>query len=367
MSWLDDRSVHQILVTASPGDAVTNAACQIRSLLRRHGTSEIFAFNIHGDLLGDVLPTSEYSDFAPSDPDPVTLVHVSMGDDRLLPFLDGVPGRFILSYHNVTPSHFFAPWDPAMARLLEQGRRSLELLRDRTVLALADSSFNAADLHRVGYRSVRVGGLILGLERLLDVAPTPLPGPIDGPVVLSVGQLYPHKRADLMVAAFHQLVTRHRPDAHLVLAGSNRLPPFSAALGRFVDRLGLGPRVTITGHLDDAELVAWFRRADVFVLASEHEGFCIPLVEAMLFDVPIVARANAAIPETVGDAAVLVPGDAGPGAFAAVVAEVLDDEPARRALIARGRQRRAAFSSEACCLRFLAAVDDASDPAVACR
>jgi L-malate glycosyltransferase len=364
MSWLDGRSIHQVVVTAAVGDAVTDAVMEIRSLLRQHGKSEVFACNLQRELLGEVLPISEYDSHVPHEDSPFTLVHLSMGDERFLPFVSGLPGQLILSYHNITPSPYFAPWDPATARLLECGRRSLERLRDRTVLALADSSFNAEDLDRAGYPLVRVAGLILGTERLRELEPATLPAtsnaPPDGPVVLSVGQLYPHKRADLMIAAFHQLVSNHRPDARLVLAGSARLPNYALALARYVDRLGLGGRVILTGHIPDEELVAWYRRADLFVIASEHEGFCVPLVEAMQFEIPIVALANGAVPETLSGAGVLVPGDTPPSILAAVMAAVLEDDPAREALGARCRERRASFTAKACRRRFLQALDDLS-------
>jgi glycosyltransferase involved in cell wall biosynthesis len=358
MSWLDGRSIHQVVVTAAPGDAITNSVMEIRSLLRTYGKSEVFACNVHNDLHGDVLSISDYDRHAPAEKQPLTLVHVSMGDDQLLPFVSRLAGSLIVSYHNITPSSYFAPWDPPTARLLELGRRSLEPLRDRTVLALADSSFNAADLRDAGYPLVRVGGLILGVERLSELEPARLSAPVGGPIVLSVGQLYPHKRPDLILAAFHELVSRHRPDASLVLAGSARLPAYAEAISNYVDRLGLASKVTVTGHISDEELVAWYRRADLFVVASEHEGFCVPLIEAMQFDIPIVARANGAVPETLGGAGVLVPGDTGPSTLATVIAAVLDDDPARDALRARGRERRRAFTAEACRRRFLEALED---------
>jgi glycosyltransferase involved in cell wall biosynthesis len=357
MSWLDGRSIHQVVVTAAPGDAITNSVMEIRSLLRTYGKSEVFACNIHNALHGDVLSISDYDRHAPAEQQPLTLVHVSMGDDHLLPFVSRLAGALIVSYHNITPSSYFAPWDPPTARLLDLGRHSLEPLRNRTVLALADSSFNAADLREAGYPLVRVGGLILGVERLSELEPARLSAPVDGPIILSVGQLYPHKRPDLILAAFHELVTRHRPDASLVLAGSVRLPAYAEAISHYVDRLGLASKVTVTGHLSDEELVAWYRRTDLFVVASEHEGFCVPLIEAMQFDIPIVARANGAVPETLGDAGVLVPGDTGPSTLAAVMAAVLDDDLARDALRERGRARRSAFTAEACRRRFLEALD----------
>jgi len=358
MSWLDGRSVHQVLVTAAPGDAVTNSAFEIRSLLRQHGKSEMFACNVHHELQDDVLAIADYDTHVPPEERPLTIVHVSMGDDRFLPFVSSLPGQLIVSYHNITPPKYFAPWDAETTRLLDSGRASLEALRDRTALALADSSFNAADLHDAGYRLVRVAGLILGVERLLDIEPATLDARFAGPVVLSVGQLYPHKRADLILASFRELVTHHLPGAHLVLAGSARLPAYAEAVNRYAHRLGIAQKVTVTGHIADEELVAWYRRADLFVVASEHEGFCVPMIEAMQFDIPIVARANGAVPETLGGAGVLVPGDTGPRTLAAVIAEVLGDQAASDALRARGRNRRSVFTAEACRRRFLEALDE---------
>jgi L-malate glycosyltransferase len=330
-TWLTGRTIHQLVVSASPRDAVTNSALEIRSLLRQHGPSEVFALNRHHEVAHEIHDADAYVDFLPQEKDPFTLIHLSMGDERFLPFVQSLPGQFILSYHNLTPAKYFAAWDPSTARKLEEGTVYLERLRGRTSVALADSEFNATDLRASGYECVTVGGLILGREALLDLAPASIVAPTRGPVILSVGQLYPHKRPDVLIAAFHELVTWQRPDAHLVLAGAARLRTYADAVERYISRLGLGPRVTVTGSITDAELAAWYRRADLFVVASEHEGFCVPLVEAMLFEVPIVGRANGAVAETTLDAGVVLRGDASPTVMAEVMREVLDDRPAANA------------------------------------
>lgn len=351
------QPIHQVVVTAAPGDAVTNSALEIQALLRGWGDSEVFACNVHEDLAGQVHTLPEYRRHAPRDARCRTLVHVSMGDERFLPFVLGLRGELILNYHNITPASYFAPWDPPTAERLKAGRLYLDALRERTVAALANSAFSAADLDSAGYHKVRVGGLILGTERLTAIEPAELDATTEGPIILSVGQLYPHKRPDLLIAAFHELLTRYRPEAHLVLAGSARLPAYANAVRWYVDRLGLRGRVTVTGHLSNEAIVAWYRRADVFVMASEHEGFCVPLVEAMQFDLPIVARANGAVAEVLEGAGALLPGDAGPSALAEVLAALLEDPAAQGALRDRGRRRRAAFSAEACRSRFLDALE----------
>jgi glycosyltransferase involved in cell wall biosynthesis len=362
MTGLFDYPLHQVLVTAAPGDAVTNAALQIRSALRERCPSELFACHIHPALAREVHPFVQYPAGLPPGSVAFTIVHISIGDPDFLSLVLELPGMFILSYHNLTPAEYFEAWSPETARLLELGRHTLQLLRDRTALAMADSGFNAADLVAAGYREVRVVGLVLDPEKLLRVPADPAvlahAATFDGPRILTVGQLYPHKRSDLVLAAFHVLLTRYQPDAHLVLAGAARLHPYEVAVRQYIDRLGLGGRATVTGEIRSEELAAWYRSADLFVIASEHEGFCVPLVEAMWFDVPILARSNGAVPETLGDAGILVPGDTGPSALAYAMGAVLEDEDARAELQERGRRRREIFAVDPTRSRFLAALNE---------
>jgi L-malate glycosyltransferase len=357
VSTLGTGPVHQAVVIAAPNDAITGSVMALRDLLRESRWSEVFALHVHPDLLGDVHLHTEYSSIAAHGSDAVTIVHLSMGDDGFLPFLAEIPGRFIISYHNVTPASYFAPWDPPTARLLELGRRYLTDLRERAAVAIADSDYNASELRRAGYRDVRVGGLALEVERLSTLPAASFFDPHRGPLILSVGQLYPHKRPDILLAAFHRLVNELRPDARLVIAGAARLQSFAQAVDSYVDRLGLSSRVTITREIPDLELAAWFRAADLFVTMSEHEGFCVPLVEAMFFDVPVLGRACGAVPETVGGAGVIVPEAAGPSSIARVMAAMLEDPGATACLRDRGRIRREDFTRDSCRRRLREALD----------
>jgi glycosyltransferase involved in cell wall biosynthesis len=348
VNLLNGSPVHQVAVVAAPNDAVTGSTLVLREILRKHGPSEVFTIHVHPDLAGEVHPYRDYPYFKPAEPDPVTIVHISMGDDAFLPFLAEIPGRFIVYYHNITPSEYFVSWDAGTARMLKLGRSYVTDLQDRVLYAIAASEYSASELRDAGYDDVRVGGLPLDMERLIAIRPAPIPDLGGGPVILSVGQLYPHKRPDLLLAAFHRLVSGYRPDARLVIAGAARMPAFERALTRYVDRLGLASCVTITGEIPEAELMAWFRRADLFVTLSEHEGFCVPLVEAMFLDVPILGRDWAAVPETMGEAGILLPPNTGPTALARVVAAMLENPDALESLRSRGRIRREAFTREAC-------------------
>ncbi len=164
----------------------------------------------------------------------------------------------------------------------------------------------------------------------------------DGPVILFVGQLLPHKRADFLIEAFHILSTYRMRDANLVLVGSHRLPGYASALQSQIEELHLD-RATLTGSISKPMLAAYMRRADLFVTASEHEGFCVPLLEAMAFDLPFQARRFTAIPETAGDAGLILDADDGPAVAAEAWVQLLTDKALRQTLVERGRARLAAF------------------------
>lgn len=348
------RRFHQILVSASPGDAVTNEALALRPTLRWLGESEIFALYYDPSLAGDVQPLDDYERSAPASragaSEDVLIVHGSIGEPAVAAFLAERPERIVLRYHNISPAEPFRRYDPAFASLLDEGRREVEALRPRVALALADSTFNATDLEAMGYQGVRVSPLVVDPGALHEVAPDPatvhhLATEVDGPVLLFVGQLLPHKRPDFLVQAFHILVTYIEPDARLILVGPARLPRYQAAVQHLVHELSL-PGAWVAGSVSRESLAAFYRRADAFVTASEHEGFCVPVLEAMAFDLPVLARDAGAIGETVGDAALLLPLEAGPTLLAEAMAQLLADDGLRAGLVERGRRRLEHFEPE---------------------
>lgn len=339
--------IHQVIAAASPGDAITNVARELRSLLRRAGPSEVYARHIEPSLQHDICRIEEYPERPSGD---VLVYHASIGEPNVHAFLLSRREPVVLVYHNVTPSSFFERWDPAFAELLDLGRTELADLRHRVVLSIADSRFNALELEAMGYRDVRVLPPMIDPGRLRRTPPSAsalhhLDTVFDGPIALFVGQLLPHKRPDLLLDAMHVASTYLGSDAFLLLVGHQRLPAFTDVIRARVRELNLA-RVHVTGSVSEGELAAMLRRASLFVTASDHEGFCVPAVEAMAFGLPIVARACGAIPETVGDAGLLVP-PAGPTALLAeAIVECTRNEVLRHELIARGRRRLADFDPE---------------------
>jgi len=339
------------------GDAITNFALELRALFRRTGPSELFAVHIDPPLLHNVHLLRRYHDFVDSAaPDDTIVYHASIGNRAVMDFLMSRPERLVLVYHNVSPPESFERYEPSFAALLRGGRSDVARLRPRVARAVAVSRYNAADLESLGYGDVQVAPLIVDPARLHAAEPDEvmrrhLEAHMDGPMALFVGQLLPHKRPELLVEALHVVATYLEPSAHLVLLGARRIPPFAAALQRQIVELGLA-NAWITGPLGDTEMRSYFDRADVFVTASDHEGFCVPLLEAMSFGLPIVARGTSAVPETMGGAGIVLDPSEGPLVLAESWVAALDPST-RRALATLGYRRLADFEPERTRARWL--------------
>ena len=281
----------------------------------------------------------------------------------MVSFLLERPERLVLKYHNITPPRYFLHVDPGFAELLAGGRVELAALRGRVLLALADSTYNARELEDLGYRDVRVSPLVVETERLsgLDDDPgdgaAPRPSSWAGRSCSSSGQLLPHKRPDLLLKAYHLLVTYLMPEVHLALIGPCPSDRYRWALEGFIRQLNLD-RTLLPGRVPAAELATYFRRAAAFVTMSEHEGVCVPLLEAMAFGLPVVARNCAAVPETLGGAGLILPADDDPMLVAEALARVLTDDKLRGQLAAASRARLPHFDPDVARATLLAHLAD---------
>src|SRR5207248_697573 len=238
------------------------------------------------------------------------------------------------------PPEYFDAWDTRIGENLELGRDQLAGLVPVTSLALADSAFNAGELVGLGFGRVCVVPILLDVGSLGDErAPS---GGGDGARWLFVGRVAPNKAQHDVVKAFAWYRRVFDAGASLTLVGGVSAGSYWVALQRFVTELGWSDAVRLAGSVPDAELEGLYGSADVFVCLSEHEGFCVPLLEAMAHGVPIVAFDAAAVPETLGNAGLLL-GSKRPGFVAEAVARVVGDDRLRRALVDAGRVRLELF------------------------
>ncbi len=342
------KALHQVLVGASPGDAITGAALGLRGALRAYAESEVFAWFVHPDLEHEILPAQLIEAWIEARrEEPVVILHASIGAPELIESILARPDPIVLVYHNISPPDDVEHFDRQRAENLREGRRELERIRSRVQLAVADSTFNAKELEELGYPDVRVMPLPFDPTALSRATSDPemtnrLETEIAGPLLLFVGQLMPHKRIDRLIQAFHCLVTFSIPNAHLLIVGEDRLPGFRDVLQQYLDELNLGNGRIITG-VTDAELATIYRKADAFVTLSEHEGFCVPLLEAMTFGLPVTARAVGAVPETMAGAGLLLSERPGPCEAAEFMRAMLDDDEVREGLKVRGARRIRSF------------------------
>ncbi len=346
-------NIHQLLSGAGPHDAITNEALEFRARFSEWGYGgQDFAGRIAPGVNGAMSPLAE---FAPL-PDDLLLLHHSAHAPRLGELL-GLPNRKLLLYHNVTPAEWLWDQAPIVAAHCHVGRDQLRELIRRVDVAAADSSFNAAELRALGAHKTEVIPLLVDLARLGPRASEqPPPGP---PTILFVGRLTPNKRQDEVIRAF-ALYRRHRaPDARLVLVGEPITAGYADYIRAVADRLAPGA-VSIERGLAPLELGDRYRSAHAFLCLSEHEGFCIPLLEAFHFRIPVIARPAGAIPETAGDAALLVD-DPDLAVVAELVHLAVTDHALRAELGPRGEARVAAYAPDVVAARLRAAVQATHD------
>lgn len=329
--------VHQVLSGAGPHDAITTEALCFRAHFRTWGWGgRDFAARIAPGMNGAVAGMDRLQ----LDPEDVVLIHHSAHTPRLAELL-ALPNPKLLLYHNVTPAEWLWDYAPVVAAQCAIGRAQLEVLVESVDVAAADSGFNAEELRALGATRTEVIPLLIDRDRL----GSPVDGPPAGPsTVLFVGRLSPHKRQEEVMRVFALYRRQHAPDARLMLIGD----PVTARYGELLRSLAesLAPRaITIESSLDEAELGDRFRAAHVFLCLSAHEGFCIPVLEAFKFGIPVVARPAGAIPELAGDAALLVP-DEDPAVIAELVHLAASDDPLRSELRRRGHARAAVHAPE---------------------
>jgi L-malate glycosyltransferase len=297
--------INQWLAAAHRGDAIGDNARRVRQLLRALGhQSELFALTIDDDLEGDVRP---FSDPAARRGD-VTVLHYALPSPMTDALASLDRGR-VLHYHNITPAAYFAPYDPGLFRLAVLARRELATLAGHVDLALGVSEFNRQELDALGFSPTGVLPLAVDTDRLTRPVRRPaIERMLDDELVnfLFVGRIAPNKKIEdhirfaehykRYVDAYYRFIFVGRYDA---------VPRYYAMIRALIGEFKmLEERFIFTGPVPDEELAVYYRHAAVYLSMSEHEGFCAPLVEAMAANVPILAYAAAAVPETLGGAGV---------------------------------------------------------------
>ncbi len=325
-------AIHQVLATLGYGDAIGHEVLGIQRVLRTAGfTSEIFVES--SDPRVEDL-TVDYRELpAVSDPDNILIHHFSIGS-RASRVAYALPDRMVLVYHNITPPQYFLDVHPLLVHLCYGGRRELSSYRARVDLALGDSEYNRQELAGAGFPSTGVLPVVPDFSHLAGPPNFMQAGAFDDDWVnvMFVGRMIPNKRIEDVIRMFHAYKQWFNPRSRLLLVGSHAgFENYFAMLQNMMGRLGTSD-VHCLGHITNEELTAYYELADVFLCASEHEGFCVPLVEAFHMGVPVLAYAAAAVPATMDGAGVLYDRK-DPTHVAALINEVVTDRTLRDRII----------------------------------
>ena len=309
-------------------DAVGRHTLRLRDVLVARGIpSHIYVEMDDPATASETRPFARYEAEAEAGD---VLVYQYATASGLGPWLGTRAETLVVNYHNVTPPEYYASWDNGMARHQLLAQTQLRELAPRAALGLAVSTFNEAELRAAGFRRTAV----VPPAAMVATTTARRPGfrdPSAGGRWVSVGRLAPNKAIELAVMALLVARAHDDPAATLQLVGRPVVPSYTAALHRFVDELGLRDAVAFRGGLSDAALADAVADADVFVLSSRHEGFGVPVMEAMASGVPVVANDAGALPEVVGDGGLLVDA-ADPYALAGAVARLHREAGLREAL-----------------------------------
>ena len=348
------KRVIQVLPTLSFGDGVGNDTLAIHEILKRNG----YKTHIYAETIGKRIPkdaASKISDMPKLKKDDVIIYHLAIGT-RLNEMLDEFNGKKVIVYHNVTPPEFFEEYSLDHVRGCEEGQRGVNLLSTVADYCLADSEFNKQDLILAGY------------DCKIDVLPIIIPfsdyekkpsqkvlkkyAGDDYTNILFTGRIVPNKKQEDVIRAFYHYQKNYNPKSRLFLVGSyNGMEIYYDRLKTYVEKLGV-ENVIFTGHIGFDEILAYYNLADLFLCMSEHEGFCIPLVEAMFFQIPIVAYQGTGVTGTLNGAGLPVY-EKNPLETAGLMNYLLKNTEIQRQVIENQNKRLANFQTEKIEKQFL--------------
>jgi glycosyltransferase involved in cell wall biosynthesis len=324
--------VHQVLATLGYGDAIGHEVLGIQRVLQGAGyESEIFVETADRRLEDRTIDYREMvGAIAPED---ILIHHFSIGS-RASRTAYALPGRMALVYHNITPPLYFVGVHRDLVKQCFRGRRELTAYIGRCDLALGDSEYNRAELEALGFPRTAVLPVVPDFSHLTGPPSRLLAGDFDDgwTNVMFVGRVIPNKKFETIIRAFHVYRTRHNPRARLLLVGSfSGFERYLSMLQELIARLGT-PDVHFLGHVSNEELTALYDVADLFLCASAHEGFCVPIIEAFYKGVPVMAYASTAVPATMDGGGILYD-TTDPLEIARLMEAILDDEAVEAAVV----------------------------------
>jgi glycosyltransferase involved in cell wall biosynthesis len=333
--------IHQILPTLSPADAIGNEVQLMQKLFQEWGyTSYIFADNWHPDT-----PAKKYNDYKKySQKENILIYHYAIGSD-ITDFFKKVPDHKILIYHNLTPAEFFKGINKELYNVLIRGRDSLSSLVHSVELAIGDSEYNRQELETLGFSRTAVLPILIDFDTYHRFNPSVIKKYSDNYVnLLFVGRIAPNKKQEDILKIFYYYKSINPKSRLFLVGGFYGCERYNDILHDIVKKLQLSD-VVITGSVPFEDLVSYYKIADIFLCMSEHEGFCVPLIESMFFNIPIIAYKSTAVPHTLGNSGILVK-EKKYSEIAELINMISEDNILKKRLVELQKERHAEFTFE---------------------
>ena len=337
----------QVLPSLSGGDAIGNDVMALKSVIRERG----YETGIYAEGIAPNVPDGmarHISELPTLDAQDIIILHVAIASD-LNEWIKKQPCRKVMVYHNITPPVFFRGYNEDAAASCGKGLMETRSLKDTFDVVLAVSGYNRQDLTNMGYTCpMHVLPILIPLDDYKKAPAERIMRKYKGDGltnIIFVGRIAPNKKQEDVIRAFAEYQKYFNPASRLFLVGNpGGFESYERQLRDYARAIGVR-NVIFTGHIKFDEILACYRLADLFLCQSEHEGFCVPLVEAMSFGIPVVAYDSSAIAETLGGSGFLLKEKA-PAETAAVMHRILTDPELRQAILANEQDRLADFQYE---------------------
>jgi glycosyltransferase involved in cell wall biosynthesis len=362
--------IHQLLPNMAFGDAISNHALELKRLLKSWGyASEIYAQTRERFVLHQCKSINDYQICSDSKKS-VVIYHYSIGADRVTQVFQKTVARKILIYHNMTPHQYFQKYNQQLYLLLKHGREDLSKLSKLTNLeegvdlCIGDSDYNVQELRELGFRKIESLPILLDFKAFEKTPPDPNRLKYltrDWTTFLFTGRVVPNKAIHDVIRAFAYYQRNIERRSRLLLVGSIPFGAYYQELLLLAQSLGVEENVFFSFHVKFSELVAYYHVADLFLCMSDHEGFCVPLLEAMYFNIPIVAYAATAVPQTLGSAGILVK-QKDPEVVAELCYLLMKNLPLRNRVIQNQKKRLEDFDPKRVSQRYRELIEQVAYP-----
>ncbi len=314
----ETKRVHQIVPVFRVGDAIGDYALHIDRVIKESGMeSTIYAYQNLSDIK-DIRPVEELI----ANESDIILLHMAAAND-FVEIMEAYPAKKVLFYHNITPSEFFHGFDDEAEQSTRTGREQLNKMISVVDSCITDSNYNMEELRQIGY-TCPIHVLPIPFEKknfetmeVLSVKEKITDGKTN---LIFVGRIAPNKKIEDVIRCYQVYKEKYNDNSRLILVGG--YDPEGKYYQYIQKQINEEDDVIMTGHIHAAEWITYYKNADVFLCMSEHEGFCVPIVEAMSYQIPIVAYSSCAVPETLGEGGILI-GDKNMDAFAEAIHRIV--------------------------------------------